>query len=55
LTILSSVVFPHPDGPSKTTNRPGSIARDTSTTEGRVAPGKVLAIRSKAIELDLAA
>ena len=34
LTIFSSVVLPHPDGPRSTTKRPGSIVNETSSTAG---------------------
>src|SRR5215203_2786165 len=34
LTILSIVVLPQPDGPSRTTKRPGSTVRSTESTAG---------------------
>ena len=32
---LSSVVLPQPEGPMSTTNSPGSIVSETSSTAGR--------------------
>src|SRR3990170_2609470 len=41
LIIRSVVVFPHPEGPTRTVVSPRFMSRDRSLTAGRAAPGKV--------------
>jgi hypothetical protein len=49
--IRRSVVFPHPDGPSRKNNSPGWISSETASTAGAAAPGKLLV--SDEIEIEV--
>src|SRR3954454_22491989 len=44
--MRSSVDFPHPDGPTRTTNSPSSISSETSSTEARNITGAELDLLS---------
>src|SRR5262245_17264379 len=46
-SIRSAVVFPEPDGPTRTTNSPSSTCRSSASTAGTSVPGYTLVACSK--------